>query len=365
MTVSAARDDAGLRATSRNDFGALGRLVRGEGLLERRYGYYAAKISLTLLVFAGGCALFAMVGDSWWQLLTAAFFAVMFAQVAFLGHDAGHNQIFRTGRANDRAGYALGGIIGMSYGWWMGNHTRHHANPNHEGDDPDIDIPLLAFTHGQVEEKNGFVRWTSRHQAAFFFPLLLLEGLSLHWAGIQAVWHNEVKHRRLEAVLLAAHFGLYLGAVFVVLSPPVALAFIAVHQGLWGVYMGCSFAPGHKGMPTYTDKTQLDFLRKQVLTSRNVRGRRWVDFALGGLNHQIEHHLFPSMPRPNLRRAQPVIRGFCADRGIDYAQCGLLKTYYHVLHHLHEVSAPLRTGPARTPMRAVPGGSARSGPGGA
>ncbi|GLY41850.1 fatty acid desaturase [Amycolatopsis sp. NBRC 101858] len=343
MTVSAVGGDAALRAASRNDFGALGRLVRNEGLLDRRLGYYGRKIGLTLLVFAGGCVAFALLGDSWWQLVTAAFFAVMFAQIAFLGHDAGHNQIFRTGRANDRLGYALGGIVGMSYGWWMGKHTRHHASPNHEDDDPDIDIPLLAFTRGQTGGKRGFVRWTSKHQAFLFFPLLLLEGLSLHWAAIEAVRDDEVKHRRLEAVLLAAHIGLYLGAVFVVLSPPVALAFIAVHQGLWGVYMGCSFAPGHKGMPTYTDKTKLDFLRKQVLTSRNVRGGPWVDFTLGGLNYQIEHHLFPSMPRANLRRAQPLVRKFCDDHAIDYAQCGLFKTYYYVLQHLHEVSAPLRT----------------------
>ncbi len=334
--------DSEARAASRNDFADLARLVRREGLLDRRYGYYAVKISLTLLALVGGCVAFVLLGDSWWQLASAVFFAVMFAQIAFLGHDAGHNQIFRTGRANDRIGYAFGGIVGISYGWWMGKHTRHHANPNHEDDDPDIDIPLLAFTRRQSGEKSGFVRWTTKHQAALFFPLLLLEGLSLHWASIQAVWHGDVKARRLEAVLLVAHLGIYLGAVFLVMSPPVAVAFIAVHQGLWGVYMGCSFAPGHKGMPTYTDKTKVDFLRKQVLTSRNVRGGPWVDFALGGLNYQIEHHLFPSMPRVNLRRAQPLVRDFCATHEIDYAQCGLMTTYRHVLLHLRDVSAPLR-----------------------
>ncbi len=334
--------EAASRAGSREDFRQLAHLMRREGLLERRYGYYWVKISLTLLALIGGCAAFVALGDSWWQLAVAVFFAVIFAQVAFLGHDAGHNQICRTGRANDRFGYLFAGIVGMSYGWWMGKHTRHHANPNHEGDDPDIDIPLLAFTRTQLGDKSGFVRWTTKHQAGLFFPLLLLEGISLHWAGIQAVWHGEIKARRLEAMLLIAHIGVYLGAVFFVLSPPVAIAFIVVHQGLWGVYMGCSFAPGHKGMPTYTDKTKVDFLRKQVLTSRNVRGGPWVDFALGGLNYQIEHHLFPSLPRVNLRRAQPLVREFCVTRGIDYAQCGLLQTYGHVLRHLREVSAPFR-----------------------
>ncbi len=98
--------------------------------------------------------------------------------------------------------------------------------------------------------------------------------------------------------------------------------FIAVHQALWGVYMGCSFAPNHKGMPMLATGHTLDFLRKQVLTSRNVRGGRVVDFALGGLNYQIEHHLFPSMPRPNLRHAQAIVQEFCVRHGISYTECG-------------------------------------------
>ena len=337
------------RATPTNtgSYPELSRVLRDAGLMNRRHGYYFAKISLTVLVFAAGCAGFVLLGDSWWQLGSAVFFAVLYAQLAFLGHDAGHRQIFRSRRANDRVGYALGGIVGMSYGWWMGNHTRHHANPNHEDDDPDLDIPLLAFTRGQTGGRRGLFHWTASHQAALFFPLLLLEGLSLHWAAVTAVRRDEVEFRTREALLLFAHFAVYLTAVFVVLSPPVAIAFIAVPQGLWGVYMGCSFAPGHKGIPTYTDETKLDFLRKQVLTSRNVRGGPWVDFAIGGLNYQIEHHLFPSMPRPHLRRAQPLVRRFCAENGIEYAQCGLLRSYRHVLAHLHEVSAPLRVRTAR------------------
>ncbi|GLZ39901.1 acyl-CoA desaturase [Actinokineospora sp. NBRC 105648] len=341
--LDAAATDASARVTpGRSDFAELTGVVRRAGLLDRRHGYYAVKIAATLLAFAGGCVAFVLLGDSWWQLSTAVFFAVMFAQLAFLGHDAGHRQILRSGRANDRIGHTLAGFVGISYGWWMGKHTRHHANPNHEDEDPDLDIPILAFTRNQTQGRGGFVRWTAKNQAALFFPLLLLEGLSLHWTSVQTVWRGEVKARRLEAALLVGHFAGYLTAVFVVLPLPLALAFIAVHQGLWGVYMGCSFAPGHKGMPTYTDANTLDFLRKQVLSSRNVRGGPWVDFALGGLNYQIEHHLFPSMPRVNLRRAQPVVREFCEQRGIEYAQCGLLRTYRHVLQHLYDVGAPLR-----------------------
>ncbi|WP_396122960.1 fatty acid desaturase family protein [Actinokineospora sp. UTMC 2448] len=324
------------------DFTELVGLVRQSGLLDRRHRYYAVRIVLNLVVFAAGWVVFALVGDSWWQLLTAVFFAVMFTQLAFIGHDAGHKQIFRSRRANDAVGYAHGALVGISYEWWVNKHIRHHANPNHEEDDPDLDIPLLAFSRAQTHTKRGFLRWTTKYQAFLFFPLLLLEGLNLHWAGVRAVMTGEVKSRGRESVLLLVHVAVYLTAVFVVLSPPIALAFIAVHQGLWGVYMGCSFAPNHKGMPTIAPGTKLDFFRKQVMTSRNVSGGRWVDWLLGGLNYQIEHHLFPNMPRPNLRRAQVLVSEFCTRHGVHYAQCGLLTSLGHVLRHLHEVGAPLR-----------------------
>jgi fatty acid desaturase len=124
------------------------------------------------------------------------------------------------------------------------------------------------------------------------------------------------------------------------------MAFMAVHQGVFGLYLGLSFAPNHKGMPMLSSEDSAagshDHLRTQVLTARNVRPGRVVDAALGGLNYQIEHHLFPSMPRHNLRRAQPIVQAFCVSRGVSYVETGLLRSYGLALSHLHSVGAPLR-----------------------
>jgi fatty acid desaturase len=98
-------------------------------------------------------------------------------------------------------------------------------------------------------------------------------------------------------------------------------------------------------MPILTADDQSDFLRRQVLTSRNVRGSMLVDFALGGLNYQIEHHLFPSMPRPNLRRSQAIVRDFCRQHGLAYCETTLLRSYAQALQHLHDVGRPLRDDP--------------------
>jgi fatty acid desaturase len=150
-------------------------------------------------------------------------------------------------------------------------------------------------------------------------------------------------------MLLTAHIGGYLAVVVLVLSPGQALAFVAVHQGLLGLYLGSSFAPNHKGMPLLRSGQRPDFLRRQVLTSRNIRGGRLLTLAMGGLNYQIEHHLFPSMPSPTLRRAAPLIRAFCAAHQLPYHEASWLGSYTQVLDYLHRVGAPAGPQTSRNP----------------
>ncbi|MFI5537255.1 fatty acid desaturase family protein [Nocardia sp. NPDC051900] len=320
-----------------SEYAVLLRRVRQAGLLDRRLRYYVWKSAATAVAFAAGWAVFVMVGDSWWQLVVAAFLAVVFAQIAFLGHDAGHRQIFAGRRANYLFGVIAGNLgIGVSIGWWVSNHNRHHAHPNTEGSDPDV-MGVLAHSGDRARTGKGIRRLIFRYQAWLFFPMLLLEAGSLHYASVRAVLRWAIPNRVWEAALLAAHAAGYLAAVFLVLSPGKALVFIAVHQGLFGFYMGCTFAPNHKGMEVLAEGESTDFLRRQVLTSRNVRGGRLVDAALGGLNYQIEHHLFPSMPRPNLRRAKPVVEQFCVELEVPYCETSVLDSYRQALSHLHAV----------------------------
>jgi fatty acid desaturase len=326
-----------------SEYTQLSRQIKQAGLLDRRRGWYAAKIGSNLALLAAGAVAFAVLGESWWQLLTAAYLAIVFTQLAFVGHDAGHRQIVRSRRVNDQVGLVHANLLtGISFGWWVPKHNAHHTNPNHEDLDPDISITALAFTTDQARSKHGLVRLVARYQGWLFFPLLLLEAAHLHLASAKAIIQGRGRANAVEGLLLLAHAVGYVTALLLVLSPPQAVAFLAVQQGLFGLYLGCSFAPNHKGVPTLTQADELDFLRRQVLTSRNVRGSRLVDFMLGGLNYQIEHHLFPNMPRPNLRRAQPLIRAFCQHHDLAYVEASLFGSYAQAVRHLHAVGAPLR-----------------------
>jgi fatty acid desaturase len=331
----------GTRTTAGSDFAELNRRINARGLLRRRPGYYAVRLTVVSLMVIGGWLAFFLIGSSWWTLAVAAFLAVTFAQVALVAHDLAHRQVFRTKGPSERAGLIFGNLaVGMSYGWWMDKHTRHHNNPNHDDLDPDVAPEILIWSEQDAARRTGVKGFLTRHQAYLFLPLLTLLGLSLRKSSIQALRQGTVKHRAVESVLLGAHIVGYLAALLLVLSPVQALAFFVVHQALFGVYLGLTFAPNHKGMPHPTGDE--DYLRKQVLTSRNVRGGLVTDAALGGLNYQIEHHLFPAMPTPNLRKAQPIVRAYCAEIGVPYEVTGLLDSYRQALRHLHEVGEPLR-----------------------
>jgi fatty acid desaturase len=235
-------------------------------------------------------------------------------------------------------------LMGVSFGWWVAKHNAHHAFPNHIGRDPDLDVTLVP--QELIDDAPRTARRTPKALTSWrawtFFPLMLLRSTGLHVLGLQRLLRNRNREAALEGVLIALHFACYLTIVFWVLSPVKALAFIAVQQGVFSVYLGCSFAPNHKGMAVFRGDAVMSFARRQVTTARNVRGGRFTSFALGGLNYQIEHHLFPSMPRPNLARAQHVIRSFCIESGLGYREETFLGSFVQTLRTLSSIPAPAR-----------------------
>jgi fatty acid desaturase len=105
-------------------------------------------------------------------------------------------------------------------------------------------------------------------------------------------------------------------------------------------------------MPIVPPGMTIDFLRRQVLMSRNVRGGWFIELAMGGLNYQIEHHLFPSMPRPNLKLVQPLVRGYCTEHGVSYSEVGLMQSYGIVVSYLNNVGLQSRS-PFECPITAL------------
>lgn len=322
-----------------SDYTELSRRIKAAGLLERRRGWYAARVLGLIAGFGVAFGLLFTLGSSLGQLGVAALFAVLFTQSAFLAHDGAHRQVFASGRRNEWFSRIVGDlVVGLSYGWWSHKHSRHHANPNKIGADDDIATGALVFDPEHVAQRSGIVGWITRRQGWLFFPMLTLEGLNLHVSAVRTVrQRRDLRYRRVEAVLLAIRLIGFPVLVVATLGLGLGLAFLGVQLAVFGVYMGASFAPNHKGMPLIGKDVRIDFLRRQVLTSRNIRGTRAMAWAMGGLNYQIEHHLFPSMPSVNLRRARPIVRAYCAERQIPYTETGLFAAYGIVVRYLNRV----------------------------
>lgn len=319
-------------------------MVRESGLLRRTPWFYAMVGGAIALGFGGAITGFVLLGDSWFQLLIAGALGILFTQVAFLSHEAAHRQILTSGPANDRLARILGnGVVGMSYSWWASKHTRHHANPNRVGKDPDIEIDTISFLEVDAAKARGIQRWITRRQGWLFFPLLTLEGLNLHALAFRHLFaRGPIKGRWTELGLLALRFAVFVAPVFVFLPLGMAFAFLGVQLAVFGVYMGASFAPNHKGMPVIAADAKLDFFSKQVRTSRNVRGGWWATWLMGGLNYQIEHHLFPNMPRPYLAQAREIVIEQCKTLDVPYAETSILRSYGIVIEYLNRVGLAAR-----------------------
>jgi fatty acid desaturase len=313
--------------------------VRAAGLLERRQGFYITVFSSLVVLMTATWFGFALIGQSWFQLLIAAALGIICTQLSFLAHEAGHRQIFASRRANDWSARLIAtSVAGISYSWWAQKHGAHHNHPNVISKDPDIAPGAIVFHTEAAAERQGRLSFLTRKQGWFFFPLLFLVGLGLQIDSIRFIFQRaKVTHRWVELPILLARLSILPVLAFSFLPLGMAFAFIGVQLAVFGFYMGASFAPNHKGMPVLPADSRVDFLSRQVLTSRNISGGRFMDILLGGLNRQVEHHLFPDMARPQLHKATAIVRQYCDTHGIPFTETTLTASYGIIVRYLNDV----------------------------
>jgi len=325
----------------------LKRRVEVAGLLKKRPGYYSLMLATNTLAFATSLWLLTLVHSVWATVLLAGLLGFVSGQLGFQLHDSGHRQMFPSRRVNTVIGILTGnGLLGMSHGWWVDKHNRHHGNPNNQDLDPDIDVGVIAYSEEQALAKTGVARWIVRHQAGLFFPLLFGLAWTMHVSSVRFLVNTKERLRWVEVGALCLHALAFPALLVVMVGPWRALLVIVIQKCVGGFYLASVFAPNHKGMPQVEKGQELDFLRSQVLTSRNVRSSPLTDLLYGSLNYQIEHHLFPTMPRCNIRHAHRIVRAYCAEVGVPYYETSIYRSYCEILSFLHEVGAPLRKAPA-------------------
>lgn len=314
---------------------------------EQRDGSFLFYATLTLVGLAAGFTTpFIFDLPSWGIALCAVDVGFWSTQTAFLGHDVGHNQALRRWpKANYAARIVIGCVLlGFSIDWWVEKHNQHHKYPNIIKEDPDVDIQLLGFTTDQARARPTKFKRLIKFQHVllwFYMPFQAVNAQKSSWDFLN---REQPKNLNLQRSLIAVH--MILGIAFLVfLGFPDGLIFGAIYLGVFGFYNSMVFAPNHKGMMTYTLENMPEFLVLQVQTSRNVRGNLVVDFLMGGLNYQGEHHVSPTTSRWNLKKLHPLLKDFCAEHKITKVEVGWFRSVWDIFRHMREVALELREDP--------------------
>jgi fatty acid desaturase len=339
------------------DFRALRRAMLQKGLFRSSKSYYLYKTGSTFAILAVALAVLVQWHESMWGLIGSAFLLGLFwQQGGWLAHDYLHHQVFRHRAVNNAFGYFIGNVaLGFSVDWWKSKHNTHHAAPNeldenHQAVDPDIDtLPLLAWSTEMANTVGSAAhRGLLRMQHYFFFPILLFSRFS--WCE-QSVSHNlGPKPKKAgvqpweELAMIGLHYGWYLGMVFSFLPIWKGLLFVVLSQVFSGFLLSIVFVQSHNGMEVYSDTK--DFVTAQIVSTRDITAGIWNDWFTGGLNYQIEHHLFPTLPRHNLCKVAAAVRQLCEKHGLAYEHCGMATGTRLVLQRLAAVAAATRSPPA-------------------
>ena len=291
----------------------------------------------------------------WIELLSACILALFWQQCGWLAHDFLHHQVFKNRTLGDMAGILVGNIFqGFSVGWWKDKHNTHHAVPNLVGDDedahdgdPDIDtMPLLAWSMKMARkaEATWLGQYMVTNQATFYFPILLVARIKwlldsfLFNFFVESYKTQAFGYKALEKVGLLIHYLWYGSLMFCYMSPTRVLLYFMTSQCMTGLLLAIVFGLGHNGMSVYDSEKRPDFWKLQVTTTRNVKGGSFVQWFCGGLGYQVDHHLFPTLPRHNLGQVHELVESFCKEYNVQYHETTMWDGTIEVLQHLGEVS---------------------------
>lgn len=289
-------------------FAELKTLVKAEGL----YTKCPRRAAVEFLIVVSLLAVSLYCVNSLHPVITALLFALTIMRATFVAHDLVHGQYFASRKVNKYISYIFAnGLMGISRSWWENKHNLlHHTFTNIVGKDMDIDAAGGAFTG-----KYHYPAWFHNNQHILFWPLLTLLYF-VFWA--QSLMYVIEKKYWGELLLLGVNA---LIPAYIVYSLGWAgLATVIGMYMLWAAWFGAVIITNHLGLEMFPQEQYKDFtwLELQNRTSRNVRGGKFIHWFYGGLNTQVEHHLYPKAPRFYLLKAARITEEFCRKHDITY-----------------------------------------------
>lgn len=328
--------------------------LRAEGLFQCNYTSYFIELSRYTFLFS----MFLILLRYGWYGTSGLCLGMLWHQLVFTVHDAGHMGITHNFTIDTVVGIVIADFIGgLSLGWWKRNHNVHHIVTNSPEHDPDIEhMPFFAISHrffdslrstyyDRIMTYDPFAKFMLRYQHYLYYPILLFGRFNLYrlsWEYLimgqgpkkgPAWWH-----RWLE-IAGQVFFWYWFGYKVVYQSIPTAagrFAFVMVSHMITAP-LHVQITLSHFAMSTADLGINESFPQKMLRTTMDVDCPEWLDFFHGGLQFQAIHHLFPRMPRHNLRRTQKLVQEFCREVDIPYALYGFVDGNKEVIGRLADV----------------------------
>lgn len=340
MKTLAKRHDGA--ASSEASLRELRETLTAAGFFDRSPQTYWLRAAWVLPTLAGGHAV--LLAEPSFLVRFVALIAMAFASVqgAAVAHEAGHGAVTSSRSVRDWVGsFFMTFLVGSCFPFWLHKHGQHHLHSN-SPDDPDLSSDILCFSAEEARSRRGVARWIARWQHVLIWPAVTLIGFTLK---IQS-WIFLLRRPRawLDKAFLVLHFLVFIGVPALLIGPVAAVIHYLILTWLFGCNLAFIFLPNHVGRPWIQEPKEATWLHRQVATARNLTDSWLATRIFNGLNHHIEHHLFPNVPFSRLSLGRRIIKDFCQRRDLPYHEIGVWKAFGEVYTFNREIARIARQG---------------------
>lgn len=307
------------------------------GYLKPTYGYYLLLVVTDWTAFFLSLYTLFTSNTPLTVFLSSILLGFFFVHAGGLTHDLGHRQVFLSSKLNDIFGMVIGALMAVPYKVWCRNHNLHHANPNEQDLDPDLDS-VFTFAEERENNKTGLAGFIRRNQHWLYYLLGSLGGISFRLKGLKHLCTDYQPVPKLDVILLLFGICLWWGTPFVMFPFWKACIAVLTYTFVAGFYLANVFAPNHKGMPQLKKGVEYSFFEQQVITARNVKCGIFLDYVLLGLNYQVEHHLFPNASRCQMKNLHTLTSKVCKKYNVPLVEMDIIETNRFIIQELRAVA---------------------------
>jgi fatty acid desaturase len=345
--------DTNIKDDFQDAFHLLRSQIERDGLYQASPRFYYQLFSWLAVLFLSAIYLTLTASTALSTLCAGVCMGLFFQQCAFLGHDAGHCSVTHDRDTDTLIGIIAGPLLtGISMAWWKKTHNAHHVDTNSISHDPDIQhMPVLAVTDQQFVNGGVFSHYHRRYftfdsvaktfisyQQYIFWPAMLLARWNLY---IQSIQHTtDVKY-------LAVFWAWFSCLTLSLPSWRLRFLFLLATHSFAGI-LHLQIVLSHFSMPVHCGSYPQGFLRQQCCTCMDIHSNWMNDWFYGGLQFQLAHHIFPRIPRHNLRRVQRLIQDMCQKHGVEFKIVGWWEGIFGLFNTLESVATVARHSTADT-----------------